>query len=98
MTALLEVEDLRVAYGAIEAVKGITFSVEAGQIVTLIGGNGAGKTTSLRALTGAGEADCCDRRPETSGSTGAACVGCLATRSCNAGWRTHLRVAASSAG
>jgi len=52
MTALLEVQDLRVAYGAIEAVKGITFSVEAGQIVTLIGGNGAGKTTTLRTLSG----------------------------------------------
>ena len=52
MTALLEVEDLRVAYGAIEAVKGISFTVEAGQIVTLIGGNGAGKTTTLRTLSG----------------------------------------------
>ena len=52
MTALLEVEELRVSYGAIEAVKGITFSVEAGQIVTLIGGNGAGKTTTLRTLSG----------------------------------------------
>ena len=52
MTALLEVEDLRVSYGAIEAVKGVTFSVEAGQIVTLIGGNGAGKTTTLRTLSG----------------------------------------------
>jgi branched-chain amino acid transport system ATP-binding protein len=52
MSPLLEVEDLRVSYGAIEAVKGITFSVEAGQIVTLIGGNGAGKTTTLRTLSG----------------------------------------------
>src|SRR3954454_565862 len=52
MTTLLEVEDLRVAYGAIEAVKGISFTVEAGQIVTLIGGNGAGKTTTLRTLSG----------------------------------------------
>jgi len=52
MTALLEVEELRVSYGAIEAVKGITFSVAAGQIVTLIGGNGAGKTTTLRTLSG----------------------------------------------
>ncbi|MBQ0988381.1 ABC transporter ATP-binding protein [Streptomyces sp. F63] len=52
MTALLEVEDLRVAYGKIEAVKGISFSVEAGQIVTLIGTNGAGKTTTLRTLSG----------------------------------------------
>ncbi|WKX69767.1 ABC transporter ATP-binding protein [Streptomyces sp. XD-27] len=52
MTALLEVEDLRVAYGKIEAVKGISFSVETGQVVTLIGTNGAGKTTTLRTLSG----------------------------------------------
>ena len=52
MTALLEVEDLRVAYGKIQAVKGISFSVEAGQVVTLIGTNGAGKTTTLRTLSG----------------------------------------------
>ncbi|WP_411140797.1 ABC transporter ATP-binding protein [Streptomyces sp. x-80] len=52
MTALLQVEDLRIAYGKIEAVKGITFSVEAGQVVTLIGTNGAGKTTTLRTLSG----------------------------------------------
>ncbi|WP_316311642.1 ATP-binding cassette domain-containing protein, partial [Clavibacter michiganensis] len=48
MTALLEVEDLRVAYGKIEAVKGISFKVDAGEVVTLIGTNGAGKTTTLR--------------------------------------------------
>ncbi len=52
MTALLEVRDLRVAYGKIEAVKGISFSVEQGQVVTLIGGNGAGKTTTLRTVSG----------------------------------------------
>jgi branched-chain amino acid transport system ATP-binding protein len=52
MTALLEVEDLRVAYGKIEAVKGISFTVEAGQIVTLVGTNGAGKTTTLRTISG----------------------------------------------
>ncbi|WP_424887950.1 ABC transporter ATP-binding protein [Streptomyces sp. XH2] len=52
MTPLLEVDNLRVAYGKIEAVKGISFSVEAGQIVTLIGTNGAGKTTTLRTLSG----------------------------------------------
>ncbi|MFJ2742172.1 ABC transporter ATP-binding protein [Streptomyces sp. NPDC087440] len=52
MTALLEVEDLRVAYGKIEAVKGISFQVEEGQVVTLIGTNGAGKTTTLRTLSG----------------------------------------------
>ncbi|MEU7133773.1 ABC transporter ATP-binding protein [Streptomyces sp. NPDC046261] len=52
MTPLLEVEDLRVAYGKIEAVKGISFTVHAGQVVTLIGTNGAGKTTTLRTLSG----------------------------------------------
>jgi branched-chain amino acid transport system ATP-binding protein len=41
-----------VAYGKIEAVKGISFTVEAGQVVTLIGTNGAGKTTTLRTLSG----------------------------------------------
>jgi branched-chain amino acid transport system ATP-binding protein len=52
VTALLEVEDLRVAYGKIEAVKGISFTVDQGEIVTLIGTNGAGKTTTLRTLSG----------------------------------------------
>ncbi|CAM5572198.1 ABC transporter ATP-binding protein [Streptomyces abikoensis] len=52
MTALLEVDNLRVAYGKIEAVKGISFTVRAGQVVTLIGTNGAGKTTTLRTLSG----------------------------------------------
>lgn len=52
MTPLLEVDNLRVAYGKIEAVKGISFTVEAGQVVTLIGTNGAGKTTTLRTLSG----------------------------------------------
>jgi branched-chain amino acid transport system ATP-binding protein len=50
--ALLEVEDLRVRYGTIEAVKGLTFSVRRGEIVCLIGANGAGKTTTLRTLSG----------------------------------------------
>lgn len=50
--AMLEVKDLRVAYGKIEAVKGISFSVEEGEVVTLIGTNGAGKTTTLRTISG----------------------------------------------
>jgi len=49
---LLEVSGLKVAYGGINAVKGIAFEVRAGEMVTLIGANGAGKTTTLRALTG----------------------------------------------
>ncbi len=50
--ALLEVTELHVAYGAIEAIKGISLSIEQGQVVTLIGANGAGKTTTLRTLSG----------------------------------------------
>ena len=49
---LLEVADLRVAYGKIEAVKGISFTVRGGEVVALIGSNGAGKTTTLRTLSG----------------------------------------------
>ncbi|MFF7589798.1 ABC transporter ATP-binding protein [Kitasatospora purpeofusca] len=52
MTALLEVQDLRVSYGKIEAVKGISFTVNQGEVTTLIGTNGAGKTTTLRTLSG----------------------------------------------
>jgi branched-chain amino acid transport system ATP-binding protein len=50
--SLLEVRDLKVFYGAIEAIKGISLVVEEGQVVTLIGTNGAGKTTTLRTLSG----------------------------------------------
>jgi branched-chain amino acid transport system ATP-binding protein len=50
--SFLEVRDLTVAYGAIQAVRGVTFSVEQGQIVSLIGSNGAGKTTTLRTISG----------------------------------------------
>ena len=52
MTAMLEVRDLRVSYGKIEAVKGISFSVDEGEVVTLIGTTGAGKTTTLRTISG----------------------------------------------
>jgi len=50
--ALLEVSDLRARYGAIEALKGVSLTVEAGEVVTLIGSNGAGKTTTLRSISG----------------------------------------------
>ncbi|MFT3692485.1 MAG: ABC transporter ATP-binding protein [Kofleriaceae bacterium] len=52
MTTLLEVKDIDVHYGGIHALKGVSFTVEQGQIVTLIGANGAGKTTTLRAISG----------------------------------------------
>jgi branched-chain amino acid transport system ATP-binding protein len=50
--SFLEVRDLTVAYGAIQAVRGVSFSLERGQIVSLIGSNGAGKTTTLRTISG----------------------------------------------
>ena len=56
---LLEIEDLRVHYGKVEALKGVSLTVEEGEIVSLIGGNGAGKTTTLKTVSGV--------RPVTSG-------------------------------
>lgn len=50
--ALLEVKDLEVFYGVIQAIKGISFTVEKGEIVTLIGANGAGKTTTMQSIMG----------------------------------------------
>ena len=49
---MLEVTDLDVHYGAIQALRGVSLKVEEGQVVTLVGSNGAGKTTTLRALSG----------------------------------------------
>ena len=49
---MLEVKDLYVNYGAVEAIKGISFTVQPGEIVTLIGANGAGKTTTLHTISG----------------------------------------------
>jgi branched-chain amino acid transport system ATP-binding protein len=50
--ALLEVDEIHTYYGAIEALKGISLTVEAGEVVTLIGANGAGKSTTLRSIAG----------------------------------------------
>jgi branched-chain amino acid transport system ATP-binding protein len=57
---LLEISDIRVHYGKIEAIKGVSLQVDAGEIVTLIGANGAGKTTTLKTISGL--------RPLTSGT------------------------------
>jgi branched-chain amino acid transport system ATP-binding protein len=50
--ALLEIENLHVSYGAIVALRGISFQVQAGQVVSLIGANGAGKSTTINTLSG----------------------------------------------
>ncbi|HVT67660.1 MAG TPA: ABC transporter ATP-binding protein [Trebonia sp.] len=50
--ALLEISDLHAHYGAIEALKGVSLSVDEGEVVTLIGSNGAGKSTTLRCVSG----------------------------------------------
>jgi branched-chain amino acid transport system ATP-binding protein len=52
MAPLLEVEDIHTFYGAIEALKGVSLTVEEGEVVTLIGSNGAGKSTTLRSISG----------------------------------------------
>ena len=49
---MLKIENLEVAYGNIKAIKGISLEVNEGEIVTLIGSNGAGKSTTLRAISG----------------------------------------------
>ena len=52
MSTLLKITDLAVSYGGIQALRGISFDVEEGEIVTLIGANGAGKSTTLRTISG----------------------------------------------
>ena len=51
-STMLKVTGLKVAYGGIQAVKGVSFEVKEGELVSLIGANGAGKTTTLKAVTG----------------------------------------------
>ena len=51
-TVLLSVHDVKVAYGGIQAVKGVSLEVREGELVSLIGSNGAGKTTTMKAITG----------------------------------------------
>ena len=49
---MLEIKDLEVYYGVIQAIKGISFEVNQGEVIALIGANGAGKTTTLQTITG----------------------------------------------
>jgi len=55
--AMLEIKDLKVSYGMIQAIKGISFEVNKGEVIALIGANGAGKTTILHTITGLLNAD-----------------------------------------
>ncbi|MEG1551277.1 MAG: ATP-binding cassette domain-containing protein, partial [Oscillospiraceae bacterium] len=50
--AMLEIKDLEVSYGVINAIKGVSFEVNEGEVIALIGANGAGKTTILHTITG----------------------------------------------
>ena len=50
--AMLEIKDIEVFYGVIQAIKGISFEVNEGEVIALIGANGAGKTTTLQTITG----------------------------------------------
>ena len=49
---MLDVENLRVGYGSLEVIKGLSFNVCEGEIVTILGSNGAGKSTTLRTISG----------------------------------------------
>ena len=63
--AMLEVKDLEVYYGMIQAIKGISFEVNQGEVIALIGANGAGKTTTLQTITGMlhnGNGSCAGRK------------------------------------
>ena len=68
--SLLEVNDINVYYGAIHAIKGISFSVDEGEVVTLIGANGAGKSTTLNTVAGLLRPRDAAQRPPVYGKTG----------------------------
>ena len=65
--ALLEVDDIHTHYGSIEALKGVSLTVDEGEVVTLIGSNGAGKSTTLRSISGLTPAS---RRSASAGTPG----------------------------
>ena len=88
---LLEVEDILTAYGSIEALKGISLTVEEGEVVTLIGSNGAGKSTTLRSISGLTPA----AQRARSASAARRSPRCPRRRSC--GWASRSRPRAGAA-
>ena len=91
--ALLEIDDIHVFYDKIEALKGISLAVEERQIVTLVGGNGAGKSTTLRAISGL-----LHPRQGAIRSMAARSRGLARTRSRRSAWCMCRKGGASSAG
>ena len=89
---VLEVEDIHTFYGSIEALKGISLEVNEGEIVTLIGSNGAGKSTTLRSISGSPR-----RKTGAISLRGQArSTACSATRSPSSGSPSRPRAGASS--
>ena len=89
--AQLDVKDIHVFYGSIEAVKGMSFHVNQGEIVCLIGANGAGKTTTLRTVSGL-----LTRARGRSSTKGSGSTWCRPMRSWPWGWPSRRRGGASS--
>ena len=83
----LSIDSLRAGYGGVEALHGVSLAVEAGEIVALLGANGAGKSTALRAISGLLRPASGRRRSRASPRTG----------SSSGAWSTSPRGAASSA-
>ena len=83
--AMLEIKDLEVYYGMIQAIKGISFEVNEGEVIALIGANGAGKTTTLHTISGL--------RPRRGASSlkGRISPGRRPTGSYPAAWRMYRR-------
>ena len=91
---LLEVSDIHTHYGAIEALKGVSLTVDAGEVVTLIGSNGAGKSTTLRSISGLTPASAGDDHVRRGGHHPHA----RRTRSSSAASRSRPRAATASRG
>jgi ABC-type Mn2+/Zn2+ transport system ATPase subunit len=88
---MLEVSDIHVSYGKVEAVRGVSLTVKPGKVTLVLGANGAGKSTTLKAIAASRS-----RRPDRSTSTGLRSRGCRRTRSSGGASRWSRRAAACS--